>query len=440
MAEITKKKVFEWTEIELASPEALTIAKIPIFEPNYKNAKNLSLAELKPKLESLLNPDLKTSGFVPESALYSDLLGNIRLKAGSFATSLYPNLVASPEHEPLVLDIVNSILAFYQSSFENDSEILDWLTPILIQKNRINELIQIVNQFKKHNSLPLKFEIFFILVGIYNNTLQNLILTGEETNLLNILYKYKFHQISKTEKNRLYDMVISRENLDLIGVIFHLYSEVYHGIRNIYPIYEVIKRNFNLLEKPERREFLESYIETGRYLEIYFLMKKAYNRKEIKNYFQKIKQINGKTEKFQNEDFNPNSDFENLEEKFKKLESTHSLHTLLPFEIIQLLDTSHAFRLRSEIENAYESLKYSYICNRAKAALCFYDKDYRNFLLYLSKSGSFQNQAECVYLKGVALAELGEKENALAIFYRLKELFPNEIEVLERIEELESSE
>ncbi|MCX7999029.1 MAG: hypothetical protein N3A69_08790, partial [Leptospiraceae bacterium] len=334
----------------------------------------------------------------------------------------------------------DSILAFYHNSFENDSEILDWLAPILIQKNRINELIQIVNQFKKHNSLPLKFEIFFILVGIYNNTLQNLILTGEETSLLNILYKYKFHQISKTEKNRLYDMVISRENLDLIGVIFHLYSEVYHGIRNIYPIYEVIKRNFNLLEKPERREFLESYIETGRYLEIYFLMKKAYNRKEIKNYFQKIKQINGKTEKFQNEDFNPNSDFDNLEEKFKKLESNHSLHTLSPFEIIQLLDTSHASRLRSEIENAYEGLKYSYICNRAKAALCFYDKDYRNFLLYLSKSGSFQNQAECVYLKGVALAELGEKENALAIFYRLKELFPNEIEVLERIEELESSE
>ncbi|MCX7999760.1 MAG: hypothetical protein N3A69_12560, partial [Leptospiraceae bacterium] len=106
MTEITKKKVFEWREIELASPEALTIAKIPIFEPNYKNAKNLSLSELKSKLESLLSPDLKTSGFVPESALYSDLLGNIRLKAGSFATSLYPNLIASPEVETSVLELV----------------------------------------------------------------------------------------------------------------------------------------------------------------------------------------------------------------------------------------------------------------------------------------------------------------------------------------------
>lgn len=439
MAEIIKKKVFDWTEIYLNSPEPLTIAKIPIYEPSHsKNIQNVNLQELKTKLQELLSPEVIKYGFQAENFLCSDLLGNIRLKTGSFSTPLYPSLAKSPNSETNILEIVNSILAFYQTYFEEDPEILDWLAPILIQKNRVNELIQIVNQFRKNNSLPLKFEIFFILVGIYSNTLQNLLLTGEETHLINILYKYKFHQISKTEKNRLYDMVISRENMDLIGIIFHLFSDVYHGIRNIYPIYEVIKKNFHLLERPERREFLESYLETGRYVEIYFLMKKAYTKREIKNYFHKIKIANGKTKEIIQQSFQSKLEFSELEKKFKELESQRNLQTLSPFEILRLLETNYASKLRSEIESAYESLKYSYICNQAKAVLCFFDKDYRNFLFHLNKSGSFKNQAESLYLKGIALKELGEKQEALAIFYRLKEAFPEETEILERIEELEA--
>jgi len=433
MAEKYSKKMKVWEEIYLSSPsleekqENLTLAQVKkqIDSPPPES----EMENLKEYLRSLISPSLLETGFQAELFLSSDLLGNIRLKTGSFSDSIYPLYANSLDSEKEILALLEDILQFYSHSFVNDPELLEWITPILLKLNRITDLIQLLNQFHKRNVLPLKHQIFFILVGVYENTLQNLVFSGEETKLLNILYKYKFVGLSKLEKNRLYDMVISRENMDLIGIIFHLFSDVHHGIRNIYPIYEVIKKNFELLENSERREFLESYKETGRYLEIFFLMKKAYSKKEIKNYIQKMKLINGKN--ISNSQINfSNSNQESILLKYEQQKDKQESYTFSPFELLVLFNTNFSQKLKQEILSAYQKISYSYIVNRAMAVLSYYEKDFRNFLFYLGKSGSLQHHAECVYLKAIALAEIGEKQDALLLLYRLQQIFPSE-EIIE---------
>ncbi|MCB1178044.1 MAG: hypothetical protein KDK36_10735 [Leptospiraceae bacterium] len=385
-----------------------------------------------------ISDDFTQKGFLTEDFLSTDLSGNIRLKTGHFTDSLYPNYSKTPESENKILEAVDTILGIYQKNFVNDPQILEYVIPILLRQSRLTDVITLVNSFKKRNMLPLRIHIFFILVGVYENKLENLFLTGDETILVNILYKYKFHSISKLEKNRLYDMVLSRENPDLIGIVFHLFSDTFKGIRNIFPIYKSILKNFDRLEKSEKKIFLESYKETGNYLETYFLLKKVYKKKDLEQWLKQMKTINGKFVPGSENTFPGFEDQEDILVKYRNLKKDALTHTLSPFEILVLLNTNISLQLKNEIFDSYRKLPYSYITNRAIAVVYYYETDYRKFLLHLERAGSLRNHSECIYLKAVACMEIGFKKEAKQLLLALKTAFPNARAIKESLEKLEN--
>lgn len=250
-------------------------------------------------------------------------------------------------------------------------------------------------------------------------------MSGAEKEPLNILYKYKFLEMSLLERNRLYDLVLEKTAPSLNGIVFHLFSRNTSGIRNIFPIYKIIMENFDSLDDLEKKEFMESFQENGRFLQVYNFMKKSYSKRELRAWLDRIRRLNGKSDPDTEHSFKGYSEKEDLIQKYKTLRAEHMVYTLSPFEILLLLSSSVALQVKNEIMEAYKSIPSSYIVNRSLSAVYYFQSDYRKFLLHLERSGSLQNHAESIYLKSLACIELGHNEEAKRLLLVLKSKFPD---------------
>ncbi|MDX1960898.1 MAG: hypothetical protein SFU98_20165 [Leptospiraceae bacterium] len=427
----------EWEEIFIASPEtrdpfsdsdfvtgSYSVSEIQDLFSSEEIIPSTELSKLKEEMVTLLKD--KRTHFHPEDHIVTDLLGNIHLKAGhSEKLGIFPFFTKSIEDEKKLLELATQTVEEFKLKFSPDEELLEILTKILLYWNRLGDLVLVAGRFKEKKVLPLKFQIFFILVGIHENPLDNIIVSGEETNVINILYKFKFLQLSKSEKNKLYDLVLNKQRPELTGVVFHLYSDTYKGLRNIHPIHQRILKKFHELNQEEKKEFINSYEETGKYFQTYFLLKKALSKKELKEWFQRIKKMNGKAKPDSEKCFPGFNEKEDILKKYKFLQQENETHSLSPFEILLLLGTNVSLNLKSDIQESFQSFPNSYSANRAFAVLNYYESDYRNFLLYIDKAGSLKHHSECVYLKAMSFLETGHKEEAKTILFALQNKFPN---------------
>ncbi|MCP5512120.1 MAG: hypothetical protein H7A24_09575 [Leptospiraceae bacterium] len=402
-----------------------------------QNSDNTELLSLKSALREILSDEV-LQPFRPIEYIYTDLSGNIHLKTGMRPNSLLFRDRKDMQNVPARFSTtIQLILDFYESQFARDDELLDWLTNTLLKINRLSDLIKIINKYKNANVLPLHFQIFFILVGIFDNNLQNLVFSGDEEKIENILYKFKFLEISRLEKNRLYDLVMTGENPDLLGILFYLFNDTFRGIRNIYSVFDIIKERFDVLELKDKKEFIESYKETGNLLKTFFLMKKVYSPEEVKSWFAKEKEKYGKSERNQENCFPGYDETEDIIQKYKYLKVEKKAHTLSPFEIILLMNTSLALQLKNEILSIHDIHSNSYITNRALAVLNFFEMDYKKFLLYLERSGSLKNHSECLYLKAIAYLELGYRSEAYKILSILNQYFPDATVIKESLKRID---
>ncbi len=363
------------------------------------------------------NPTLNLTDF-----LYTDLLGNIRLRLGknvkySFLEPILQN------HS--FTEILERTLTDQMSRPELHTDYLDAVFLTLLYQNRLKEISEFIMSLSSKNLLNLNLQIFSILSGLMKKPLENLVMSGAEKEPLNILYKYKFLEISLLERNRLYDLVLEKSAPSLNGIVFHLFSRNTTGIRNIFPIYKIIMENFDSLDELERKEFMESFQENGRFLQVYNFMKKSYSKKELRAWLDRIRRLNGKSDPDTEHSFKGYSEKEDLIQKYKTLRSEHMVYTLSPFEILLLLSSSVALQVKNEILEAYKSIPSSYIVNRSLSAVYYFQSDYRRFLLHLERSGSLQNHAESIYLKSLACIELGHSEEAKRLLLVLKSKFPD---------------
>ena len=363
------------------------------------------------------NPTLNLTDF-----LYTDLLGNIRLRLGKNVK--YSFLEPILQNQSFT-EILERTLTDLMSRPELHTDYLDAVFLTLLYQNRLKEISEFIMSLSSKNLLNLNLQIFSILSGLMKKPLENLVMSGAEKEPLNILYKYKFLEISLLERNRLYDLVLEKSAPSLNGIVFHLFSRNTTGIRNIFPIYKIIMENFDSLDELERKEFMESFQENGRFLQVYNFMKKSYSKKELRAWLDRIRRLNGKSDPDTEHSFKGYSEKEDLIQKYKTLRSEHMVYTLSPFEILLLLSSSVALQVKNEILEAYKSIPSSYIVNRSLSAVYYFQSDYRRFLLHLERSGSLQNHAESIYLKSLACIELGHSEEAKRLLLVLKSKFPD---------------
>ena len=226
---VEKKTKIIWEEISFSEPsiealressgfKAVSVPSVEVESPEKKSLKlKAELVELKESLKANLadSYDLK---FIPEKYIETNLLGEIsfkRIEDIEFKSN-YLMRASSDKERQLVSDL-EKIISYYEKEFIEDIDFLELVSTYLIQVNRLADLVAIANKYLTRGLLPLKFQIFFILTEIYPNNLRNLVLAGDEKIVINILYKFKFLEIDKSEKNYLYDLVVSGTNPDLLN-------------------------------------------------------------------------------------------------------------------------------------------------------------------------------------------------------------------------------
>ncbi|HMV45339.1 MAG TPA: hypothetical protein PKD50_22630, partial [Leptospiraceae bacterium] len=371
--------------------------------------------------------------FIPEKFIQTNLLGEIsfkRIEEIQFRSNYL--IQAKSEQDQKAISSFERIISYYDKEFIEDVEILEIVSTYLIQMNRLADLVALSNKFLSKGILPLKFQIFFILTGIYENNLTNLVLSGNEKIIINILYKFKFLQIDKSEKNYLYDLVVSGLNPELVGIVFQLFKDDYKGIRNISPVYKIISEKYKYLSREEKRAFVNSYEKTYNYLKTYFYMKQSHSDLEIQTWLKAMKVMNGKDAAILDTIDQQLKDVPEklkLNKKYLILKEHNASFLLNPFEILLLCNSTVALELKNEIADYYEKYPNSFIANRSIAVTYFHEEDYKKFLMQIAQSGNFRYQMEVLYLKAIAYRELNLEKESSKIFQALYKRFP-ESEIL----------
>lgn len=398
--------VIEWEEFTLTSePESEIDIESPIVEDISLGSEESQFFHIKENLRKSLLPQWDLQ-FDPIKFLSTNLLGKIYLKLDRTIP-------------PSVTIFVDELLHFYERKFIEDEEIPFLLTYSLLKSNRLKDLLNFLQIYLTKGKIPLELEIFLIVGGVLSTELPNIILSGDEKNLLNLLYKYKYVKITEAEKNTLYDRTLAESNDEMLGLVFHLFRDSYRGVRRIHPIQERILRYYPSISIEEKLEFLESYKRTGKYLKIYFLMRKIFTNEELREFFNREKETNGK----QN---HPEWNSENLNEKIQKTKGLGRFDLLTPFELVNGMSSEeYKFIIRKSVFEHYEKFPHSYSSNLAIAIVYFYEKDYNKFLLYSEMGGSLKNYSEFLYLKLLAFLEMGYKVEAEKVLGVLIQKFPN---------------
>ena len=418
---VEKKTKIIWEEISFSEPsiealressgfKAVSVPSVEVESPEKKSLKlKAELVELKESLKANLadSYDLK---FIPEKYIETNLLGEIsfkRIEDIEFKSN-YLMRASSDKERQLVSDL-EKIISYYEKEFIEDIDFLELVSTYLIQVNRLADLVAIANKYLTRGLLPLKFQIFFILTEIYPNNLRNLVLAGDEKIVINILYKFKFLEIDKSEKNYLYDLVVSGTNPDLLGLVFQVFKNEFKGIRNVSPIFKLISEKYTELSQEEKRLFVSSYQQTYNYFKIYFFMKKSHSKLEIETWIKAMNVMNGKDKGILysvEEQLKDVPEKNKLTQKYSLFKEYSANYLLSPFEILLLCNSTISLELKNEIAAYYEKYPLSYVANRSMAVIYFHEEDYKKFLIQIAKSGNFRFQMEVLYLKAISYREL----------------------------------
>ncbi|MBK6608701.1 MAG: hypothetical protein IPG24_25275 [Leptospiraceae bacterium] len=441
---VEKKTKIIWEEISFSEPsiealressgfKAVSVPPVEVESPEKKSLKlKAELVELKESLKANLadSYDLK---FIPEKYIETNLLGEIsfkRIEDIDFKSN-YLTRASSEKEKQLVSDL-EKIISYYEKEFIEDIDFLELISTYLIQVNRLADLVAIANKYLTRGLLPLKFQIFFILTEIYPNNLRNLVLAGDEKIVINILYKFKFLEIDKSEKNYLYDLVVSGTNTDLLGLVFQIFKSEFKGIRNVSPIFKLISEKYAELSPEEKRLFVSSYQQTYNYFKTYFFMKKSHSKLEIETWIKAMNVMNGKDKGILysvEEQLKDVPEKNKLTQKYSLFKEYSANYLLSPFEILLLCNSTISLELKNEISAYYEKYPLSYVANRSMAVIYFHDEDYKKFLIQIAKSGNFRFQMEVLYLKAISYRELNLDKESSKIFQALYKRFP-ESEIL----------
>ena len=439
-----KKSKIIWEEMSFSEPSMEAIresssritATLPPVETESPEKKSLKLKAELLDLKESLKANLKDTydlEFNPEKYIETNLHGDIsfkRMEDIDFRSN-YLTKATSEKDKQLVAQF-EKIISYYEKEFIEDTDFLELLSTYLIQMNRLADLVAIANKYLSKGILPLKFQIFFILTDIYPNNLRNLVLAGNEKIVINILYKYKYLELDKSEKNYLYDLVVSGTNPELLGLVFQIFKNEFKGIRNVSPIFKLIADKFVSLSPEEKRVFTSAYQQTYNYLKIYFYMKKSHSKLEIETWLKAMNVMNGKDKAILNtieEELKDVPEKNKLTQKYSLLKEHNASYLLSPFEILLLCNSTVSLEIKNEISEYYEKYPQSFIANRSMAVIYFHDEDYKKFLIQIAKSGNFRFQMEVLYLKAISYRELNLEKESSKIFQALYKRFP-ESEIL----------
>lgn len=410
-----------WQEITISNQQEKISATDTLALKRKEKINRDDLIVLKNKIRSQFDSKIQLY-FQPVDFLEVTLTGSLHLRISLPEEIMALYSPQNPIYDDILTNLCGKVLKFYEEDFVDDTDLLDILSSYFLTRNRFEDYKNIALRYLHNRSLPLKHELFLILLGIQKlDGSSSISLPDHSSNPLIILFKYRFFSLTEKEKTYLYDLLMTGRYDNLLPIA--LEAELQQDpIRNLFPIYQRIIDQFSEYNREEKVKFIEYYRTTGKYLSLYFLMKSVYSKESIEKWLQEQKKQHGKYSLA--ETSIPLNQTGAIRNKLKQLTEQKQVYLLQPFELLLLLNTTESFMIRDRLEQALANIPGSYIVNRAMAVVAFFDNEYFQFFQYINRSGRFRYQAEILYIKAVSLYELGKKEEGVVILQALQKKFP----------------
>ncbi len=417
--ETQKNNIPDWKEIFIGASNKEPEQQISTEE--FSTEKTAILRKIKEQILKNIASD-KIIRFSPLQFLESDLFGNFHYKKNSIRTLLENGKDVISEREIELIRFLFDELYLLAKEMPShiDDEITSMLFAILASEGKIEELETFLADHPQNKIVASHLNSFFYLLGKSNDVDLGNIQDDKE---LYYLCKMKKSGLDEFEENALYDIVIFGKNRESLGAVYVIFSKKFSGLRNAFPIFQIVLNIFDSLTLEEKKRFIEDFIATNKYLKVYFLMKKIYAREEITKWLQNELSANGKKKLTRNPEEHEKK--LTLGARAHALEIQGLIYTLSPFEILTLLNSQIGETVRSDIYSAVKRLPNSYLIQRSLSVLCFFDGDYQSFFQSQLKSGRLRYGSESLYLKAIALKESGLTEEGDDILLALEKKYPD---------------
>ncbi|TGL64223.1 hypothetical protein [Leptospira sarikeiensis] len=240
-----------------------------------------------------------------------------------------------------------------------------------------------------------------------------------------LAYIHKTAGLSQEEQNELFDLVISSQEPDLLGLAYHYFKDKLEGLRNVKVLDAILSRKIEEFSRTEADFFLEQYSLRHTILDRFFLIKKCKPRDVVFEWIAEEKKKNGREElKETLRDSIQEGGDDSLFDRYKILKEQGMSYTLRPFELLVLWNSTLAGELDSDMISVRAQTPGSYLTQRAIAVQEFKDKKFETFRERLPLTGRFQYSPEMIYLKAISLLETGPAEEGVQLMESLVHKFP----------------
>lgn len=240
-----------------------------------------------------------------------------------------------------------------------------------------------------------------------------------------LAYAHKSRGLGLEEQNELFDRVVSSEAMALLGLAFHYFKEKKEGLRSISVLDSVLARRIRAF-RPEERDFFFSQYQTRHSIrDQFFLVKRFRSKDQVREWVREQKKKNGREELSETlKDSIQEGGDDSLYERFRILKEQGIAHTLRPFELLVIWNSTQAMDLDAELLSLRARGSSSYLAERAIAVQEFKDKRFAEFQDRLPATGRFQYTPEMIYLKAISLLETGKAEEGVQLMESLVYKFP----------------
>lgn len=406
----------EWPEITLGRP-----APTPERQNGPSSKPSSEVLRLKTKILENYSGSILTH-LKPSDCFRSDLFGGFRFL--SPRTNWIREEGITEREEKLLRLFFEELLEELEGHEIWDGELFSLCSAFLLCEERLQDYGKLLDSFSADLPEAKDGRTLLYFLGFSAQTPEQM---PEETeDKVRLVSTHKTSGLSEEQKFRLYDLVVSGKEPNLLGLAYHYFRTNPSGLRSVTVLDAMLSRRLQEFELGEVDSFLKDYETRHSIRDRFFLLKRSISRDLLKDWILEEKRRNGREELSESlrETVSGSGD-ESLFERYKILKEQGLTHTLRPFELLLLWNSTAASELEVSLVDLEKLYPDSYLTHRAIAVKEFKERKFDAFLDRLARTGRFQYSSEMLYLKAVTLLEIGMAEEGTKLLESLVYKFPD---------------
>ncbi|PJZ69229.1 hypothetical protein CH373_14660 [Leptospira perolatii] len=305
-----------------------------------------------------------------------------------------------------------------------DKDLFSICSAFLLCEDRLGEYLELLNSFPSNFSDASKGRALLTYLGLLPKKESEA--SEKRSRVQRLIEKHSLEGLPPEEQIEIYDLVVSGQEPALLGTAYYYFRMQAQGLRNVKVLDSMIVRRLSEFTFKEMELFLKDFETRHSIWNRYNLIKKVRRPSQVKEWLREEKKKNGREELSSTlkESILEKGD-ESLFERYQLYSKQGLVHTLRPFELLTLWNSTEATKLDTDLIEIEKKVPESYLTQRMIAVKEFRDQRFSAFLERLPKTGRFQYTPEMVYLRAVSLLELGNATEGVRLLKSLVYKFPD---------------